>query len=395
MNTVVIIDMFTKGTCKILLDSISKQVTVLNDLRELSTEHNNSVVIFFEPSVPSIVYPEVVKNIQDELSIDFRFVYFNDEFENVFDSSVKKYKIDFSTIDLVLCYAVVENDKSILDSYKESTVEIDSYKSFRDKLPAELISPFKSYHSSYLAMRNEYSKIISENLRLNNLLSIMESTNKKTKSVVDKLKSIAYEVIDKLHYYETMMSEADDKVSNGFYPERPKILYIKQISHLSGIDALLTSLFVAISKQKLSSVKILKLVDSSSALQIRYVPNTYTFISDVYSTAELSNPQIITCSSAQLMLDNLLLNRNKLEYLIIHDMRSCVNPSIDYNLIDLYLNEMSSDYAILGEYNNILSDDSTSAEYKWTYKEIMKSTGTSSIQLLNHPTIVKILGDLL
>ena len=81
--------------------------------------------------------------------------------------------------------------------------------------------------------------------------------------------------------------------------------------------------------------------------------------------------------------------------MIGQDMRSTLNSALDPTLVDLRINEMSQDYVMLGEYDNVLSDAGKKAAFPWSFKEIQKHSGTKSVRLVNHPTVVSILEQLM
>ena len=152
-------------------------------------------------------------------------------------------------------------------------------------------------------------------------------------------------------------------------------------------------LFPAITQQYKSSCKVIKLVDNANSIATRYIPMNYVPITDKFNTGDvLRNDFILKLGTSKLMWDTLMLNRSGLEYLLIHDMRGVMNSALDPTLIDLFINEVSPDYAVLGEYTNVLSSVRTNfVEYLWDYKEISEAVGTMIVALTGHPTVSDIL----
>ena len=90
-----------------------------------------------------------------------------------------------------------------------------------------------------------------------------------------------------------------------------------------------------------------------------------------------------------------MLNKSGLDVLIVHDCRSILQDAIDSPLVTLKINEVSSDFAALGEYDNVLSDLGRQVTFPWDYQTCKKYLGSGVTKLVNHPTIVKVLDLLL
>ena len=391
MNIVVLVDSFTRATSDVAFDALSKRTTVITDIRELSEEylHNEYSLVIFEPALQVIVTPEILQ----ESDIQCYIVYQTEERVLPFKSIATLVKADYSEITWNFVYGVVNSDVAILEPYQNSRTVIDSFSSIRSKIPEELQDYFTRFFGTYLALAASADNLVTKNSQLVDLIEAQSSIgNKAIKSVLE-LKNLLEYTQSKVTNYEALLSKTIDLVFNGFYPERPRVLYIKQISHVSGLDTLLSVLFSSITQQYKSSCKVIKLVDSANSISTRYIPMNYIPVTDKFNTGDvLRNDFILKLGTSRLMWDTLMLNRSGLEYLIVHDMRGVMRSALDPTLIDLFINEVSPDYASLGEYTNVLSGYSTNfVEYLWDYKEISEVFGSKIVTLTGHPTVSDIL----
>lgn len=392
-NIIVLIDRFTKDTVgSITYDTLSKHAVVITDIREIGDEHFRGHVVIFEPCVSAIVTPEILQEVISKFEVTVHLVYQHSEVVAPIINLVSAIKADYSDLSWNFVYAVVNEDLAILEPYQRSVKILDGFSAFKQRIPADMQEYMDRFRGSYLDLVARTGDIIAEISHLRTVAQAQEAIGRQTIAGLVELKGLLDRSQDKVNAYEALLSKEYAKVFAGFYPERPRVLYIKKISHISGVDTLLSVLFAVLTKQYRSSCKVIKLVDSGNALDMRYIPNTYVAVTDPYNTAELfSNDFLMKLGAYSVMFDTLMLNRSGLEYLIIHDMRGTMSTALDSTLIDLRLNEISSDYAVLGEYDNVLSDQGRFVTFPWSFKECQKYTGSNVVKLANHPTIAAIL----
>lgn len=392
-SLLVLLDQFTKETVEsVTYDVLSKHAGVITDIRELGDSNFKSDVVIFEPALQIIATKEILGELVPRLDLHVFIVYQNPEAVIGFEEFATLVQADYSDLNWNFIYAIVNHDLAILEPYQNSKKVIDGFRAFRSKLPADLVSYMDRFRGTYLALQSRAMALVAENSHLTELLEAQRSIGMRTVAGLTELKGLLDQSQDKCNAYEALLSEGYDTTFGGFYPERPRVLYIKQVSHVAGLDVFLSVLFSVITKQYKSSCKIVKLVDSSNALAMRYVPNIYTEITDTYNTAELlQNNFVMKLGAFNMLFDTLMLNRSGLDYLIVHDMRGVMNPALDTTLVDLHLNEVSADYAVLGEYENVLTDVQSQAAFYWSFKECQKYTGTRVVKLANHPTISAVL----
>lgn len=396
-NLLVLIDQFTKETVSsITYDVLSKHAGVITDIREISDDQFRSDVVIFEPAVSTIVTKEILEEIVPRLSLRIFVVYQNRDAVKALSGLATLVQADYSDINWNFVYAIVNRDLAILEPYQQSTKVLDGFGVFRQRVPADIVDYLDRFYGTYLTLVDKTMNIIEDNASLRETLDIQSRIGHQTVEGLIELKDLLDQSQDKVNSYEALLSESYDVTFGGFYPERPRVLYIKQVSHVAGIDTFLSVLFSVLTKHYKSSCKIIKLVDGTNALGMRYVPNMYTAITDQYNTAELlQNNFLMKLGAYNVMFDTLMLNRSGLDYLVVHDMRGTMHPALDSSLVDLRINELSADYALLGEYPNILSDLGKQVTFPWSFKECQKYTGSQVIKLVNHPTIDAVLSMLM
>ena len=385
----VLVDTFTKASVQtITYDVLSKHVAIITDIREIGDEHFRSNLVIFEPAISIIVTPEILRELQDTFELNVFIVYQEEALTIPFREMATCVKADYSDLNWNFVYAVVNLDQAILEPYQRSARILDGFKAVLQKVPEDMQDYFSRFRGTYLNLVAATSKLVEENAKLHTTIEAQEEIGRQTIAGLLELKQLFDKSQDKVNAYELLLSKEYDVTFGGFYPERPRVLYLKKISHVAGMDLFLSVLFAVLNKQYKSSCKIVKLLDSSNSLDLRYIPNTYTVVTDPYNTSEiLTNDFLLKLGSLDVMFDTLMLNRSGLEYLIVHDMRGTMSPALSSNLIDLQIHEISADHATLGEYDNVFSSGGEHVVFPWDFKECVKYSGTGVVKLANHPTV--------
>lgn len=391
-SVVVLLDTYTRHSVDtITYDAIAKHASIVSDIREISDVYYGASFVFFDASIPSIVTPELLNHVVSTFKVKPFLVYQNDAVRDLLSDNVTAIKSGYRTIEWNLIYAVVNGDTAIMETYQRAGIEPYELASLYENLPEAFVEPINKMYHSYLSLGQQLHKLMEERVQLKESIGNYRSVAVRTNSIIQELKNLYDEVVGENRVLAAMLSESYDKTFKGIFLDRPRVLYIKTISHLSGIDNLIMVLYSVLTKQYKVSVKVVKLVDSANAVSLRYVPNVYFPLSDSYNTHDvLVNDFLLSLASFNLLMGQLMLNRSRLDYLIVHDMRGTLNPALDSSLYDLRLNEMSSDYATLVEYDSILSDYKK-APFYWSFSDVAEYTGTNALKLANNKTISSIL----
>lgn len=392
-NVVVLIDPYTRKSVEsITYDALAKHVTVITDVREITDANYACDFVFFEPAVPAVVTPAIVSEFVSMYGVKPHLVYSTPEVAEAFGGQIHAVSASYKALEWNLVYAVIHNDLAVLEPYQRSRDASVKFAELIDGLPAECKDPVGRLYTSYLELSHTVSTLLESNALLRETVDNYRSVGSKTSAAIEELKKLLQDAVQQNQTYCAMLSESYDVTFNGMYADRPRVLYIKTISHLSGIDNLLMVLYAVLTKQYRVSCKVVKLVDSANAVSIRYVPNVYVPLSDSYNTYDvLSNDFVMNLGAYNILMNLLMLNRSGLDILIVHDMRGTMNSALDSSLVDLQLHEISGDYSVLGEYDNVLTDVGKGAQFVWKYEDVMEYTGTETSKLANHPTIAHIM----
>lgn len=395
-NVVVLLDQFTRNaTESVMYDTLVKHTTVITDIREITDNNRGCNLVIFEPAVPCVVARDTLQFVTEEYDVTVYLIY---QLEAVADSLyplVQAVKANYKRLEWNLIYAVVNKDSAILEPYETSSQVIKEFTNLVSGLSVEAAGPVNQLYLSYLTLAASYRNLLTINSELEETLANYKSVSTRMTTAMKELRVLFDSVVSDNRTYCAMLSESYDTMFSGIYPDRPRVLYIKTVSHLSGVDNLIMVLYSVLTKQYKASCKVVKLVDSANASSLRYVPNIYFPLTDSYSTADvLTNDFLMSLGAYNLLMGLLMLNRSRLDYLIIHDMRGIINHAIDAALYDLCLHEVSQDYAILGEYDNILSD-CKQATYYWNFGEVSEYTGTNVMKIAHHKTVSAILDSIM
>lgn len=396
-GVVVLIDPFTKDSAeKIAFDAISKKAQVVNDIRELDDSCRGCKLIVFEPAFLVVVTREIIAQLREEFKVEVIGIYQSQEMETALGPDATMIKCSYADISWNLIYGIVQSDHAILEPYQKGLEMLDAFKALKSRVPQDMAEYFNRLRGTHIGLLAEVGKLLEENGKLKDIIASQEAIGQRSIKGIRELKQLLDATADRMRAYEAILSEDYDKVFSGFYPDRPTVLYIKSISHVAGIDIFLSVLFTVLTTQYKMSCKVVKLVDSSNSRDIRYVPNSYSPVTDTYNTAQiLENEFILKLGAYNLLLDLLLMNKSGLDFLIIHDMRCGLHDALDESLVDLKMHEVSADYAALEEYTEVISDLGKNVAFYWNYQECKKFLGSGVARLVNHPTIAKVLSRLL
>lgn len=395
-NVVFLLDQYTRrAATHIPYDALSKHCIILTDIRELSEIYFGYTFIFCEPSVPCMVTRELLIQILKNSGVVPYLIASDERVGSLFDDIVKVEYVDYSKLDWNLLYAVINSDYAMLESYTLQERQVSEFSRLLPEVPANVRESLDRMYRSYIFLCDENKSLRNKVHDQETSISTYKHVYKLLQKATTGLKDLYKKVESEKNMLVAMLSKNCDEQFCGLYTERPRVLYVKSIGHLPGVDNLLLTLHTVLTTQYRVSCKIVKLMDSSSALGMRYVPNVYKPLPEQYSTADvLDNNFLMSIGSYTMLFGMLMLNRSGLNTLIIHDCRGSFEYAIEDSLIDLKLHEVPGDYAVLAEYPNILSSIS-SADYIWDFNAIYSKTGTQSTKLANHPTVTSIASKLL
>ena len=397
-SCVVILDNVTRTLAKsISYFELSNYAYVLNDIDELNEIHKDMNVIIFESLLLTKASIPMLRDLRYRLGVNLILLYSDDELGHLGGSVCITKKCDYCVIDVNLIYSVIMHDDIVFEAYKNVGNALMSFPKFAASIKDEDSSSFKLLYQSLLDSTLQLDLITTERLRLQNLCSGYEATFEKIRKGVDSLQKYYDSINIRAAEYETRLTADYDKVVGGEYPERPIILYFKEFQHIQGMDILLNILHFVITVQYKHSCKVIKLLDSSNAMQARFIPDNYVFMQNTYNNRDImENSFILKRGSYDLLFDTLLLNRSKLHILIVHDMRGCTSLALDDELIHSSVCCATSEYKDIFDGVNLLTENKKASKLYWNTSEYARMPVNERLfRLSAHPTITALIEGIL
>lgn len=397
-------------SCAIVLDSttrvLAKSISyielanfahVLSDVDEINEAYNGMPIIIFESLLMTKVSIATLRDLRYRFNIDFILIYSNDEIGSIATSVCKLKKCDYRVIDVNLIYSVIMNDDVVFEAYKNVEHSIFSFRDIADDLNEKDTQYFKLMYHSLLDCYIQYNSLLKQYIDLQGLCDGYEAIFNKVKKGVTQLQEYYDSVNVRVSEYETRLSADFDKIVDGEYPNRPIILYFKEFQHIQGMDILLGVLHFVITVQYRRSCKVVKLLDSSNALQTRFIPSNYTFMQNSYNNRDILESNFIAKRGLyDLFFDLLLLNRSKLHILIVHDMRGCTSLALNDRLISSSVCCATSEYKQVFTDVNLLTESKKASKLFWNSSEYSKIPVSERLfKLSAHPTVRALIDEIL
>ena len=190
-NIVVLIDPQTRKSAEsITYDALSKHVTVITDLREITDTYYGCDFVFFEPSVPGVVTLDALRETIDLYSVNAHLVYSIDEIGVLLSEVCQCVKASYRTIEWNLIYAVVHSDLAVLEPYQRTIFEPVEFAKTVESLPSECVDPVSRMYHSYISLARSYNTLISENARSREMLSMYRCIGAKTQQAIEELQGL-------------------------------------------------------------------------------------------------------------------------------------------------------------------------------------------------------------
>lgn len=397
-NCVVILDRDTKTLVEnVAYMDLSNNATILTDINELNGSFTKMPVVLFESILLSTATLTMLRELKYKYEFNFILLYNDDNIAKIASSVCTLYKCDYSNIDINLIYSVVMKDSIVYENYSKVVKHIDAFQHTYSTLPKEHKELFRTLYTDLIDIVGHHNSMLKQIQDLEHQLNVSEAEFARIKKGIIELNNYYDEIHDNVTEYETRLTSSYDKPVSGDYPDKPKILYLKEQQHLPGCDILLNTLYFVLTTQFNTSCKIVKLVDSSNAKGTRYLPDSYAIMQNVYNNKDvLSEDFILKRGPYDRVFDLLLLNRAQLRYLIVHDMRGTSSLALDESLIRSTVHIVSSEYKQFFQSESILTENKKAGDLFWN-NEIYRNIPVEKrlVALSAHPTVKKLLDKLM
>lgn len=341
LDCILIVDRETKKRLKInLSDLMIYNVYILDSLREIDEtalkKYKKIVVLEDYPKVNSNfvdmkVYVHTLKN--------FEFYYIGSDslWCNLLSDLCRTFRMDCSILDYSRLYSVLYNDEALQAEYivpKElSKVGVDLANEMIETIPNQNV---KRMCLEYLTLYSTTEKLHKDNKILNtevmDLKASLNAERQELGMLYAEHSKLLTDIVDmnvSLRDYETILSRGVyDKLMLSKYSNAPMILYIKNYEELLHMDNFIFTLFNMFTIQARLSCKVLRLHDNDEKI-FRTIPANYKIIENKFMESDvISNDFLLRCGDYRTILDILLLNKSRLELLIIVDCKNHLDSII-------------------------------------------------------------------
>lgn len=367
------------GKVVLLLDEKSKQfvkldntvlnasdVTIVNSLAEIKEEYLDDLryVFILEGFIRTENNISDLRIYKSLAKYNYMIICADNAIVDVLGDLGRVFQRDLQVIDFELLQSCIYSDKSQEDNTQIINDSIEYAKSVKN---SESPNSVKLLADNYLTALeridvlqeclSEKEKIVREMQSRN---AILVSDNKKWFDGCSLLVSRARKLNIALQKYEEIYTQdIYNKINLNSYPNRPTIVYLKVFTEFAGLELLLQTLFDSFRIQQDKSVKVLRLYDSSSSRQIRFLPEYYTVLRNHYDIHRVIQSDYI-CKSGDYtnLMDKLLNNKYGLSVLIIVDIKDfddviLKGSFMQYNLCatqkQAELLGLPKDYSLLNE----------------------------------------------
>lgn len=397
-SCIILLDSSTRTLAKsISYTELSNIAYIVTDITEINNAYANMTVVLFESLIFSQTSIGVLRELKHLLNLKYILLYSNDDIVTLVSDICVLKKCDYRIIDHNLIYSVTMNDDIVFESYKHFGKPIFEFSQIANQVSENDFKFMNIMYQSLIDCYTQYNRLLEQHSNLQTVCESYEATFEKIKSGVKQLQEYYSTVDNRVSEFETRLSTDYDKIVVGEYPNKPIILYLKEFQHIPGIDILLNTIYFVVTVQYKHSCKIVKLLDSTNALQSMFIPNNYTYIQNTYNNRDiLENDFILKRGVYDVFFDTLLLNRSSLYLLIVHDMRGCSSFALEENLIHTSIYCSSSEYSNIFDDVNLLTEDKNTSDLFWNSKEYNKiSVKERLLKLSSHPTVTKIMDSIL
>ncbi|MGL4949503.1 MAG: hypothetical protein ACRC5M_03890 [Anaeroplasmataceae bacterium] len=331
LNCIMILDESVRESLKSNISNlVIYGIDIIDDIRNINEKQvakTRKVIIlggFRHDSINDL------KLYKDLLNLDYYFISNDKLMIGLLESFCKCYLLDYTNVSSNMIYSVlydddgekvkyiplndtlqsVEHIKTLSEtSHDKSIVKVSKeYLLLRELLDGKLRDE-ELYKDKIKSLESQIVHHIAEIENVSkNYTNLVESVMKQSKVLKD------YEVYFAQDLYK--------KLQTAGYKERPKIIYLKEYQDLIHEKSFLVTLFNSIRLQKGMSCKLLRLHDSSDLIRIKSLEDDYKLINSQFIESDvISSDFILSYGNYEKLLDLLLVNKYKLDVLIVLDCK--------------------------------------------------------------------------
>lgn len=333
----------------LLLDSISKKfiktnttelglmgITIVNNFDEITDDmlSNNKNLIILESYFQNNASYSDVRLFKSLFgSLRFVFLGVNQEFLDTLKEYGDVFCADPTLIDYEMIQAAVFGDKvledttGIVHNYNDNANFAKNILENEDTFDSKVINIARDFLSLESELRRQHMLCAEWKEKTENLQNVNAHLTSENNSLIEGFEEMMRNSIKlnkSLKEYERIMSkDVYSKISLSNYPNRPIIIYLKEIEELVHQNALIDTLFEILRLQGRHSVKVLRLFDGASCRRVKALPDNYHVIRNQFLVSEITtNDFIAKVGDYREILDIILSNKTGLDVLILVDSKA-------------------------------------------------------------------------
>ena len=385
LNCIIVLDDSVKSKMKINIGDLSNYgAIIIDNIKQITStvlEKTNKVLILGYYRSDGL---DELKLFREVLKLDYYLITDDKLLCDLLKDFCKCFNMDYTTVTSNMIYSVLYDDKGEQSKFRLTdtaiTKEEDIYRileSSTDVVTRELCNDYirlrkildekllkeKKYISDIRRLDSQVLNCIQENTVLSSTLKNM------VEKVIDQSKNLKdLEVAFTEDFYNNIQTSK--------YPNRPKILYLKEYQEIIHESSFLKTLFYAIRDQGKLSCKVVRLHDSYDVVRIKNLESSYHLVNNQFLESNVVKSDfVLSYGNYSKLLDFLLTNKYKLDVLIIVDCKKfekfydVVLNGFDVIYYNLCRNKKFAEKLGLNPYNTVTNNNNNSMLSWDSYKE--------------------------
>lgn len=352
-------------------------ISIINNIRELNKfnyDLSRRVVILGDVTADEISDYTLFKKV---LNLDLYYINTSDVQLELMRDISKVFNMSFNNINTNFLVSIFYNDKQLMKTFN---YEFNDEELLEEKLTAMNSSNVDLLLNRYKSLKYKMNTIIDSKKLLEEqtekIGSNLLSTYKNNESLTRELSRLISQYSD--HYnslkdYKILFTEdVYDTVNLTEFKKTPKIIYIKEYTELVHLNSFLTVLMNIIKLQKRSSVKLLRLYDSSDINRIKLLEESHLVVNGYFNDSKVINSDLILSYGGYRRLIETII-QTPLDYLIILDCKKFDNVVVlgDVLRLNTCRNPKDLDTFKLSNYNTITNNSNRTLSWN-TYENYNK-----------------------
>lgn len=341
-------------------------ISIYNSIREITKEDVNKsdkVVVLGKLELQMISDLKLYKGI-----LNLKMYYIgNDELVcSLMSDFCEVYTLDYTKLDHSMLMSVFYKDKNIMNAYglnpytPKLTVDelAESLEMNPDKGVSSLAKEYKVLRTA-LEDSIKKEKMIKEKVhKLESTILGMYNTNEALVQEINRLVIQYSKHHNDLKNYKILFTgDVYDCVNLAEYKKKPKIIYFKEYTEFLHLESFIDVLSNMLRLQMRSSVKVVRLHDSSDVHRIRIAEDSYLTTDGKFLVSDVTTNDFILCYGNYIKLFETIFN-SPLDYLIVVDCKKFDDVVLigDYLKFNLCRNEKDIKKLGIAEYVTVVNN---------------------------------------